>query len=131
MKFYVASSLKNYEQVRELAGLLKDAGWEHTYDWTAHCPPGKLDRETLKSIAEKEVEGIARCDAFILLPPLGRGAHTELGMAIALKKRIVLCHRDDALFQQEENVPAFYCLDSIGHLSGNAQEIARKLVAEE
>ncbi len=35
MKFYIASKLTNYEQVRSLARLLKNAGWIHTYDWTS------------------------------------------------------------------------------------------------
>ena len=34
MKFYIASSLVNYEQVRDLSRLLRNAGWEHTFDWT-------------------------------------------------------------------------------------------------
>ncbi|MET3193842.1 hypothetical protein ABID96_000810 [Bacillus sp. OAE603] len=34
MKFYIASSLSNKEQVRYLASRLKDQGFLHTYDWT-------------------------------------------------------------------------------------------------
>ena len=49
MRFYIASSLKNYKQVRDLSHLLKNAGWEHTYDWTLNCPVEKTDVETLKS----------------------------------------------------------------------------------
>ena len=40
MKFYIGSGLQNAPQVRQLAQLLKDAGWEHTYDWTASAPWG-------------------------------------------------------------------------------------------
>jgi hypothetical protein len=58
MKFYIASSLQNYEQVRDLSRLLKNSGWEHTYDWTLYCPAKETDVETLKSIGEKEYEGI-------------------------------------------------------------------------
>lgn len=41
MRFYIASSLKSYKQVRDLSHLLKNAGWEHTYDWTLNCPVEK------------------------------------------------------------------------------------------
>ena len=36
MKFYIASRLENHEKVKRLASLLRQAGWEHTYDWTVH-----------------------------------------------------------------------------------------------
>lgn len=57
MRFYIASSLKSYKQVRDLSHLLKNAGWEHTYDWTLNCPVEKTDAETLKSIGEKSMKG--------------------------------------------------------------------------
>lgn len=36
MKFYIASSLKNIENVRRVAENLKTRGFQHTYDWTTH-----------------------------------------------------------------------------------------------
>ena len=36
MKFYIASSLKNIENVRQVAENLKARGFQHTYDWTTH-----------------------------------------------------------------------------------------------
>ena len=85
MKFYIASSLRNYKQVRELSRLLRNAGWECTYDWTMNCPLEKIDGETLKSIGEKECEGVKQSEVVIILTPQGRGTHTELGMAFAGK----------------------------------------------
>lgn len=34
VNFYIASSFQNVQQVRELAELLRDKGWKHTFDWT-------------------------------------------------------------------------------------------------
>ena len=47
MKFYIASSLVNYEQVRDLSRLLRNAGWEHTFDWTLYCPGKENDAEKI------------------------------------------------------------------------------------
>lgn len=128
MKFYIASSLKNYEQVRELSCILKNAGWEHTYDWTLNCHVKKIDAETLKSMGEKEYEGIKRSEVVIVLTPQGRGTHTEFGMAIALNKRVFLCHQDDTYFKCDDNTSSFYWLPQVKQLIGNTEDIADELL---
>lgn len=128
MKFYIASSLINYEQVRNLSRLLKNAGWEHTYDWTLHCPVKEIDAETLKSIGEKEYEGIKQSDVVIVLTPQGRGTHTEFGIAIALNKKVYLCHYDDTYFKCDDNTSTFYWLSQVNQLIGNIEDIASELL---
>lgn len=128
MKFYIASSLKNYQKVRELARLLKNAGWEHTYDWTLYCPEKEIDLETLKSIGEKEYEGIKQADVVIILTPQGRGTHTELGIAIALNKKIYLCHQDDTYFKCDDNTSTFYWLAQVIQFVGDTEDIAGELI---
>lgn len=128
MKFYVSSSLKNYEQARGLSRLLKNAGWEQTYDWTLHCPVKETDIETLKSIGEKEYEGIRQSDVVIILTPQGRGTHTEFGMAIALNKKVYLCHHDDTYFKCDDNTSAFYWLSNVNRLIGTTEYIANELL---
>lgn len=128
MKFYVSSSLKNYEQARCLSRLLKSAGWEQTYDWTLHCPVKQTDIETLKSIGEQEYEGIRQSDVVIILTPQGRGTHTEFGIAIALNKKVYLCHHDDTYFQCDDNTSAFYWLSNVNRLIGTTDYIANELL---
>jgi nucleoside 2-deoxyribosyltransferase len=128
MKFYIASSLKNYQQVRDLSRLLTNGGWEHTYDWTLHCPVKEIDAGTLKSIGEKEYEGIKQSDVVIILTPQGRGTHTEFGIAIALNKKVYLCHNDDTYFKCDDNTSAFYWLPYVNQLIGNTEEIASELL---
>lgn len=128
MKFYIASSLMNYEQVRDLSQLLINAGWEHTYDWTLHCPVKEIDIETLKSIGVREYEGIKQSDVVIILTPKGRGTHTEFGMAIALNKKIYLSHCDDKYFKCDDNTSSFYWLSQVNQLIGNTQDIANELL---
>lgn len=128
MKFYIASSLKNYEQVRELSCRLKNAGWEHTYDWTLHCSEKELDIETLRSIGEKEYDGVKQADVVIVLTPQGRGTHTELGMAIALNKKVYLCHDDDTYFKCDDQTSTFYWLPQVEQIVGNIEDIAGALL---
>lgn len=128
MKFYIASRLENYEQVRSLAQLLKDYGWTHTYDWTSQDLVKETDTETLRYLGEKEYQGVMQADIVIVLTPQGRGTHTELGMAIALNKIIYLCHEDDTYFKCDDNTSSFYWLSQVNHLIGNTEYIASELL---
>lgn len=128
MKFYIASKLENFEQVRSLAQLLKNSGWTHTYDWTSHGLMKETDTETLRHIGEKEYNGVMQADIVIVLTPQGRGTHTEFGMAIALNKIIYLCHEDDTYFKCDDNTSSFYWLSEVNHLIGNTEYIASELI---
>lgn len=128
IKFYIASSLKNYKQVRELSRLLTNAGWEHTYDWTKLSPAKAITAEELTAIGEKEYEGIRQSDIVIILTPQGKGTHTEFGMAIALNKKVYLCHSDDTYFQCDDNTSTFYWLPQVNRLTGTTEEIAFELL---
>lgn len=128
MKFYIASRLGNYEQVRYLAGLLKSSGWIHTYDWTIHNSIKESNIANLKLIGEKEYDGVKAADVIIVLTPQGRGAHTEFGMAIALNKKIYLCHIDDTYFKCDDNTSTFYWLPQVNQLIGTTEDIAEILL---
>jgi len=127
MNFYIASKLENHEQVKDLAKLLKNFGWEHTYDWTVHGSTKETDVETLKSVGQKEFYGIKSADIVIILTPQGRGTHVELGIAIALNKIIYICHVDDRYFKCDDNTSAFYWLPNVNHFIGSIEMLAEKL----
>jgi len=127
MKFYIASKLENYEQVKKLASLLKLSGWEHTYDWTVHGSAKETDIETLRSIGQKEHDGVKSADIVIVLTPQGRGTHVELGMAIAFEKIVYIRHWDDKYFQCDDNTSAFYWLPNVHHFVGSIGELADTL----
>jgi len=128
MKFYIASKFENYEQVRCLAGKLKAAGWTHTYDWTAHGSVKETDIDSLKDVGQKEFNAVSETDVVIVLTPQGRGTHTEFGMAIALNKKIYLCHADDTYFLCDDNTSAFYWLPNVIRLIGTADDIAHEIL---
>ena len=128
MKFYIASKLENHGQVKRLACLLKQSGWEHTYDWTVHSPAKVSDIEALKSIGQMEYDGVKNADVVIVLSPQGRGTHVELGMAIALTKVIYICHEDEKYFQCDDNTSAFYWLPNVTHFVGSIEALAKNLI---
>lgn len=128
MKFYIASQFKNYKQVQYLAGKLKAAGWTHTYDWTIHGPVKETDMALLKDVGQKECDAVREADIVIVLTPQGKGTHTELGMAIALNKRIYLCHTDNTYFLSDDNTCAFYWLPHVVRLIGSSDDIAREIL---
>ncbi len=56
MKFYIASSLKNIENVRRVAESLKSRGFAQTYDWTTHSNIDSISK--LCKIGQEEVSGV-------------------------------------------------------------------------
>ena len=128
MKFYIASKLENHKNVKCLAEKLKSAGWLHTYDWTVHGSVKESDVETLKEVGQLEYNGVRDADIVIVLTPQGRGTHTELGMAIALKKQVYLCHSDNTYFKCDDNTSAFYWLPQVKQFIGNINDVAEMLL---
>lgn len=77
--------------------------------------------------ASLESQGVADADVVIMLLPGGRGAHIELGMAMALNKKIFLCSTTEEEFSIENTV-AFYELPKIIQLVGNAEDNVKKII---
>lgn len=130
MRFYIASKLENYEQVKRLANMLKLSGWEHTYDWTVHLSVKETDIETLKSIGQKECDGVRNADILFVLTPQGRGTHVEFGIALALNKVIYIFHENDKYFQCDDNTSPFYWLPNVNHFAGSIDELVKKVTSK-
>lgn len=90
MRFYIASSLDNAEQVKRVRDLLIEAGHVPSYDWTKHGSVQHGGPTLIAEVARLEANGVADADFVVGLLPGGRGTHVELGMAIALGKRVFL-----------------------------------------
>lgn len=125
MKFYIGSSLHNAELVNDYSRILEKNGWEHTYNWTKNIN-GNITAEDLVRYAEAERQGIAEADVVIILLPAGRGSHIELGMAIALQKKIFLCSATQEEFILEHTV-SFYELPGIVKLVGTVGENVERI----
>ncbi len=126
MKFYVGAGMKNCELVDYYSKILKENGWEQTYDWVKNVSD-VISVKDMKEYAQLESKGIVESDVVIILLPAGRGAHIELGMAIALNKKVFLCSAAKEEFNVENTV-AFYELSKVIKLVGTADENIREIV---
>jgi len=126
MKFYIGSSFKNCEQVNYYSKILEENGWKHTFNWTKYID----NYETIQDLinySNLEQEGILNSDVVIILLPGGRGTHIELGIALALKKKIFLCSNNKEEFSLENTVN-FYQLPQITRLIGNDDENIKQIL---
>jgi hypothetical protein len=95
MRFYVATGLERAGVARALGEQLVEAGHEWTYDWTTHGAVAWAGPGRVREVALLEASGVARADVVVVLLPGARGTHVELGMAIALGKRVLVVVDDD------------------------------------
>lgn len=87
-RLYVATSLYNAEQAKELISFYRSKGVEITYDWTEH---GLIeDEDQLPEIGVLETEGVRTADCMFMVFPCRTGAHVELGIAIASGVPVVI-----------------------------------------
>lgn len=116
-KIYVAGRIEDFERVRRVQALVREAGYEISYDWTQGCQSdGSVSgvkgvtgsTGALADICQKEIDGVRSADAVVLLLPAGRGAHTELGLALALEKRVVIHSTDRVILGTGAETSAFY-----------------------
>ncbi|OGO87706.1 MAG: hypothetical protein A2Y24_02060 [Clostridiales bacterium GWE2_32_10] len=131
MKFFIGSDRKNIENVDYVARILKENGWEHTYDWTINIKDYniKLDsKEKQKKVAMSAYEGIKNADVVILLFPGGKGTHVELGISIALNKNIEVWTSDESIYEFNQNTSSFYWTDYVKHNRVNIEKFVSKLL---
>lgn len=126
MKFYVGSGMKNCELVNYYVKILKENGWNQTYNWVENVN-ADVSIEDMTEYAKLESKGIVDSDVVVILLPAGRGAHIELGMALALNKKVFLCSATKDEFSIENTV-AFYGLPNIVQLVGTADENIKKII---
>lgn len=129
MKFYIGSGFKNCELVNYYSKILEENGWQHTYNWAKNIS----NDETIEDLIEYsklEQKGIRDADVVIILLPAGRGTHIELGMALALNKKIFLCSTTKDEFSIENTVN-FYQLPQIQKIIGNADDTIKQILSME
>ena len=126
MKFYIGSGFKNCKLVNYYSKVLEENGWSHTYNWTKNIGGGATIEDLVK-YSELEIKGIVDSDVVIILLPAGRGTHIELGMALALNKKIFLCAASREEFSIENTVN-FYQLPDCMKLVGSAEENIKEML---
>ncbi|ANU13292.1 hypothetical protein B481_2707 [Planococcus halocryophilus Or1] len=127
MKFYVASSFKNKEQVQYVSHELTMKGFVHSYDWTKNERPSTL--EALTEIGTKEKDAVMNSDVVIVLLPGGKGSHIELGMAIAAKKKVFLYSPDNEI-DDLALTSTFYQLPEVQKVIGTIDDLILTVCSE-
>jgi nucleoside 2-deoxyribosyltransferase len=114
LKVYVAARYGRKEEARKISTALESYGFHVVSTWTKEeYPPSitldELNPETLREIANKDIEEIRSCDALVLLSdgqktgvPRG-GKHVEFGIAMALRKKIYVLGEAENIFQYTES----------------------------
>lgn len=125
MKFYIGSGFKNVELVNEFSKKLQNYGWKHTFNWTKYINEYETIEDLIK-YSRLEQKGIEEADAVIIILPAGRGTHIELGMAIALNKKIYLYSSQKEEFDIENTVN-FYQLPNINRIIGDTDYAIREI----
>ena len=126
MNFYIGSGMKNCELVNYYSKILEENGWKHTYNWAKNVN-GDETIEDLIEYSKLEQQGIIDADVVIILLPAGRGTHIELGMGLALNKKLFLCSETKEEFSVENTVN-FYQLPNIARLVGTADENIKEII---
>jgi len=124
MNFYIASSLRNIEQVREVSKRLKNIGYIHTYDWTVNENITTL--EELSVIGKKEKNAVIEADIVVVLLPAGKGSHIELGIAIGNSKQVYL-YSSDKKIDNIETTSTLYHLPEIEKCFGPLDELVERI----
>lgn len=127
MKFYIASSLKNIENVRRVAEDLKARGFQHTYDWTTHSNVDTITK--LCNIGQEEVSGVLAADVVIVMIPAGKGSHVELGIALGAGKKIYLYSLTNELNEIGKTC-TFYHVDSVEQRIGSLENLINSVCLE-
>lgn len=120
MKFYIASSLKNIVNVRQVAEKLKSRGFLQTYDWTTHSSIDSISK--LRKVGHEEISGVLDADVVIVMLPAGKGSHVELGIALGAGKKIYLYSSTHEL-NDFGNTCTFYHVEAVEQSIGSLDEL--------
>lgn len=128
MNFYIASSFKNINQVKELTARLQSKGFLNSYDWTQN--ERATSYEALEQIGEQELEAVANSDFLVILLPAGKGSHIEFGIALGLRKRIYVFAPAKEVFNFDVTT-TFYHVDGIKRFTGEFEDFIEFLMLKE
>lgn len=92
MKFYIAGRTTERKQVKQIFKILESKNHEVAFDWTWHknIKPYSKNKKTASQYAIEDIDGLYKCDVFVLLTSeqAGTGSTTEFGAALALNMKM-------------------------------------------
>lgn len=126
MKFYIASSFSNKNEVRHVSEKLKSKGYTHTYDWTNNEKASSF--KDLREIGQQEKNAIINADFIVVLLPAGKGSHIEFGIALGQGKRIYLYSPNEEI-NNFENTSTFYYLPEVEIVIGSIDDLVEIIIS--
>lgn len=117
--FYIASSIGNVEQVQHYIKTITEHTdyWNSPYvcahDWTQAVLSDKADSSERKKALWEELNAIEDCSLVIVLRPIGRNSHIEIGYAIANRVPVVMIGEKDTTCLGYEAVELAKDLDEL------------------
>jgi hypothetical protein len=102
--YYIASKLESIEKVQYVRDKLKGT---FAYDWSKIGPVYKQGQGVIIDTIAAEVHAVVTSSLLIMLLPGGRGAHAELGAALA-HNIPTLIYGEDKFFKIDEHLTGFY-----------------------
>lgn len=113
MKVYVAGSTKEVDRVKKVQEVVRNKGWDITFDWTGAEGEIKTKRPWVKGaqIARNEIQACQDADLTILLCPVvstGLGCWIELGATLASGHEVWIVEpQKDSVFWEHPDVREF------------------------
>lgn len=132
MRFYIASRLENAKDASAsaLAARLTESDWRLTYAWWDHGSVQAEGEARMREVALAEAAAVCTADVVIVLLPGGRGTHVELGIALALGKRVVVhAEQDSDMWGGRSYWCAFYMHPNVQLVRGSRADLIDALLA--
>lgn len=101
MKFYIAGRNSKRNEIKRMQNALINEGHQITVDWTddKFIRPYSEHKELSEKYAKLSVDGVKQCDVFLIISDeAGMGMYVELGVAIALKKKVIVLGDKNSMF---------------------------------
>lgn len=125
MRFYVASKFERKADVQRTIDALRRLGHTIIGDWTTHDAErevGAARERMLTAFAKEDRYAVEHCDVFLLLhDERCRGGFTELGIALANRRRIIVIGGASSF---PEKGPIFYADPAVEHYDNTAMFLA-------
>ena len=106
MKIFVAGSINNINAIKELMKSIKENGHNVVHDWT-----DQFDERRKQEFCLKDIEGLKNCDVLVACMEdcrtSCRGTLIEIGVALALDKKVVVIGEIDSIYMSHPNVTMF------------------------
>ncbi len=106
MKVFVAGSINNINSIKDLMKSIKSNGHSIVHDWTE-----QFDETRKQEFCLKDIEGIKESDVLIACMEncrtMCRGTLIEIGIALALDKKIIVIGEVNSIYMSHPNVKMF------------------------